>query len=149
MSTLTETPNRHSDALWTGNLKEGKGKVSLGSGVFSGTYSYDTRFAAGEGTTPEELLAAAHAACFTMATSGGLTKAGHPPESLETRADVHMTTGASGPSIDQIHLVIRGKVPGITASEFETVAGEAKKNCPMSKALAAVPTITLEATLIT
>ena len=148
MTTKTETPNRHADAVWKGGIKDGKGQITLGSNVFSGTYSYDTRFSVGEGTTPEELLAAAHAACFTMATSGGLSKAGHPPESLETNASVTMEMQSGGPLITEIKLVIKGKVPGMTDEQFKEIAAEAKKNCPLSKALASVPTITLEASLV-
>lgn len=142
------TPNRFAEAVWNGDLKSGKGQITLGSKVFSGPYSFDTRFTVGDGTTPEELLAAAHAACFTMATTGGLTKAGHAPTSLETTATVTLEVSADGPTITEIQLVIHGKVPGMTAAEFEEVANEAKKKCPLSKALAAVPSITLEAVLV-
>ena len=104
--------DRKAEARWEGNLREGRGTIRLGSGAFEGPYSIGTRFEAAAGTNPEELLGAAHAGCFTMALSLMLTKAGHPPTSLETTATVHFDKVGEGFSITGIDLVTRGTVPG-------------------------------------
>ena len=136
-------PARSASAIWQGDLKSGKGTMRLGSGAFEGPYSFKTRFEGAPGTNPEELLGAAHAGCFSMALSGGLTKAGKPPKSIDTKAVVHL----EGLDITKIDLSTRVEAPGLTAAEFQALAEDAKANCIVSKALAAVP-ITLQATLV-
>jgi len=138
---------RTSTAHWDGNLKDGGGKVALGSGAWEGAYTFKSRFEEGDGTNPEELIAAAHAGCFSMFLSGVLGEAGHEPESIETEARVHLRVGDGGPEIHQIDLVTRGRVPGLDADEFAKHAQTAKQNCPVSKALAGVGEITLDAQL--
>ena len=135
-------PTRTSSARWQGTLKEGAGTMALGSGAFSGPYSFVSRFEDGPGTNPEELIAAAHAGCFSMALSNKLSQAGYPPNAVDTTAAVHLEKGA----IAQIDLTTRGDVPGIDASEFEKIAEDAKATCPVSKALTGT-TITLDASL--
>ncbi|MEA2291594.1 MAG: lipoyl-dependent peroxiredoxin [Solirubrobacteraceae bacterium] len=135
-------PERKANARWEGNLKDGRGTMGFGSGAFEGRYSYRSRFEEGEGTNPEELIAAAHAGCYSMALSADLAEAGHTPESVETEATVSL--GSNG--ISGVHLVARARVPGIEEAEFQSVAEAAKAGCPVSKALAAVE-ITLDATL--
>lgn len=139
---------RHAEAEWNGSLKEGKGRVKLGSGAFEGQYSFSSRFESGSGTNPEELIGAAHAGCFTMALSAGLGRAGITPTRLQTTADVHLGVGDAGPSITQIDLEVEGEVPGIDAATFTKHAEDAKKGCLVSRALAGVPTINLTATLL-
>jgi len=139
--------NRKADARWDGDLREGKGTISLGSGAFTGSYSFGTRFEGAQGTNPEELIAAAHAGCFSMALSSGLGKAGHKPKSIETTATVHLDKVEGGFGITGIDLVTRGQVPGISAADFQRLADEAKKNCIVSRALASVA-IKLEASLV-
>src|SRR6516165_330658 len=129
---------RTSDAEWQGDLKSGTGKVRLGSGAFEGQYSYNSRFAEGVGTNPEELIAAAHAGCFSMALSAALTQAGHPPARIHTVAKVHFGPVEGGFAISRIDLATEGSVPGIDAAAFDKFAAGAKANCPVSKALAAV-----------
>ncbi|GAA3229996.1 OsmC family protein [Dactylosporangium siamense] len=140
-------PTRTSSARWEGDLKSGAGTVSTGSGTFQGSYSFPSRFESGEGTNPEELIAAAHAACFSMAFSNGLAKAGFTPTSVETTAAVQFGPVEGGFAITRIDLTSRGDVPGIDAGEFDKIAAEAKAGCPISKALAAVE-ITLDAKLV-
>jgi osmotically inducible protein OsmC len=139
-------PIRTSSAQWHGTLKEGSGTMALGSGAFEGPYSFVSRFESGAGTNPEELIAAAHAGCFSMALSNALGQAGFTPTSIETTASVHLDLGPTGFGIAKIDLDTLGDVPGITAEEFQTHAATAKANCPVSKALAAVE-ITLTARL--
>ncbi|RYY54332.1 MAG: OsmC family peroxiredoxin [Chitinophagaceae bacterium] len=124
---------RTATAHWVGTIKEGKGELSTQSGILDKTnYSFKTRFTGEEkGTNPEELLAAAHAGCFTMAVSLALTEKGLNPESLDTQATLTM----EGPAISAIHLSITGKVPGLTTEEFEAVTKSAEKNCLVSKVL--------------
>ena len=107
-------------------------------------YNFSGRFESGTGTNPEELIAAAHASCFAMALSVGLTQAGNPPERLETSAAVTIDQVEGGFGITKIALTVKGKVPGLDADGFEQAAQGAKENCPVSKALGAVPEITLE-----
>jgi osmotically inducible protein OsmC len=121
--------------------------MSLGSGAFEGSYSFPSRFEEGQGTNPEELIAAAHAGCFSMAFSNILSQAGHVPTSVDTRASVHLDKTDAGFGITRIDLVTQGDVPGIDEAEFQKLAGQAKENCPVSKALASVE-ITLDATLV-
>jgi lipoyl-dependent peroxiredoxin len=139
-------PTRTSSAQWQGTLKEGSGTMRLGSGAYEGAYSFASRFESGTGTNPEELIAAAHAGCFTMALSNVLGQAGFTPTSLNTTAAVHMDLGPTGFGITKIDLDTVGVVPGLSAEDFVTHATTAKENCPVSKALAAVE-ITLKARL--
>lgn len=137
--------DRTADARWEGDLKRGNGTMKLGSGAFEGRYSFGTRFESAPGTNPEELIGAAHAGCFSMALSLGLTTAGKPPKSIETRATVHLDKVGEAMSITGIDLVTKGDVPGLSAADFQRHAEEAKKNCIVSRALS-VP-ITLQASL--
>jgi len=127
---------RKAEAEWTGNLREGKGTVKLGSGAFQGQYSFASRFESGTGTNPEELIGAAHAGCFSMALSAGLTKAGHNPKRIHTVANVHLEKVGEGFEITRIELVTEAEVPGLDAKAFLEQAEGAKKGCPVSKALA-------------
>ena len=138
---------RHASAHWEGDLKSGQGKLDTPqSGLLAATrYGFNSRFGEEKGTNPEELIAAAHAGCFTMALSAKLTEAGHPPESIESRADVELSM-EGGPTISAIRLQTRAKVPGLDATKFRAIADDAKQNCPVSKALSAVP-ISLDAEL--
>jgi len=139
-------PTRSSRAQWSGDLKAGRGTMTVGSGAWEGPYSFRSRFEEGEGTNPEELLAAAHAGCFSMALSNILAEAGHPPESVRTRADVHLELGEGGPSIPRIDLHLEADVPGIDEDEFLEHAEAAKKGCPVSKLFRA--DISLDARLV-
>jgi lipoyl-dependent peroxiredoxin len=139
-------PVRTSDADWNGTLREGAGTMRLGGGAFEGRYSFGSRFEEGEGTNPEELIAAAHAGCYSMALSGDLGKAGYTPTSVRTTARVHVEKGESGFGITLIELATEAEVPGIDADEFQTIAQGTKTGCPVSRALASVP-IELTATL--
>ena len=137
---------RTASAFWRGDLKAGKGEISTESGVLEQTpYSFSTRFESAKGTNPEELIAAAHAGCFTMALSKQLGDAGSPAEKLTTTATVSLDQVEGGFRITAIHLDLAGKVPGIDQAKFETLATGAKENCPVSKVLNA--TITLSAKL--
>lgn len=136
---------RISDAEWHGDLQNGGGTVSFGSGAFNGPYSYKSRFEDGSGTNPEELIAAAHASCFTMALSFALAGAGHEHGTLDTRAAVTLEKDGDGFRISKSALTLTASVPGIAPAEFERIAGEAKAGCPVSKLLNCE--ITLEHTL--
>ena len=140
--------SRKASAHWEGDLKSGKGTLSTPqSGLLDGTrYGFNSRFGDEKGTNPEELIAAAHVGCFTMALSAKLTEAGHPPESLDGSAEVDLSL-EGGPSLSAIRLKMKAKVPGLDETKFRAIADDAKQNCPVSKALSAVP-ITLEAELI-
>jgi osmotically inducible protein OsmC len=138
---------RNGSAEWRGDLQSGEGSLSVGSGLFSGAYSFKTRFEEEPGTNPEELIAAAHASCFSMALSNILSEAGHVPESVATTAKVHLRMVDGAPTISQIDLETEGRVPGIDQQQFADFANQAKEGCPVSKALAGVPEMTLEATL--
>ena len=140
-------PKRTATAKWEGSLREGAGKIGLGSGAWEGPYSARSRFEDAPESNPEELLGAAHAGCFTMALSLILGNAGHDPESLSTEAVVHLKQEDGGFAIPQIDLKVRGKVPGIDQGDFQEHAQTAKEVCPLSKALASVPEITLDAQL--
>jgi lipoyl-dependent peroxiredoxin len=139
---------RTGQAVWEGNLLKGKGIVKLGSGAFEGQYSFSSRFEAGKGTNPEELIGAAHAGCFSMAFSAALTEAGFTPKRIETTASVHLQKGDKGFKISLIELNTEAQVPGIDNNRFQEIAENAKKNCPVSQALAAVD-IKLQARLLT
>jgi len=138
-------PARASTAEWKGTLKEGSGTMRLASGKYDGPFTWASRFEDADGTNPEELVGAAHAGCYSMFLSALLTKAGFPPESIKTTATVNL---AAGPTIDRIDLVTRAVVPGISAEEFDKLSLDAKAGCPISKALAAVNEITLDAQLV-
>lgn len=141
--------DRTANAVWNGNLKEGKGKISTQSGVLKESqYSFGTRFENGIGTNPEELIAAAHAGCFTMALSAQLTSANLPPESIETTAKVTLDRTDAGPTITKIHLTTKAKVPSADKAAFEKAAQEAKQNCPISRLFKGNTEITLEAALV-
>lgn len=137
---------RTASVKWEGDVAKGRGDITTGSGKVSASYSFGTRFSGEPGTNPEELLAASHAACFTMATSAVLTRAGHPPTSLETTATVHLERAGEGFAIPKIELKIRGVVPGVSNDEFVTYAKQAEASCPISNALRAVP-ISVDASL--
>ena len=140
---------RFADAVWNGDLQSGKGSLSTPqSGLFEGqNYSFKTRFGDEKGTNPEELLAVAHAGCFTMALSAVLGKAGFTPDKLQTRAEATMEPGMDpGPTITAIKLTVSASVPGISATQFEEIAQQAKAGCVISRALS-VP-VSLEATLL-
>jgi lipoyl-dependent peroxiredoxin len=142
---------RTGTAVWRGTGPKGTGEISTLSGALKDQpYGASQRFASEDGkagTNPEELIAAAHASCFTMATAFQITNGGKEPTKLETTATVAMEKQDIGWTIVSIHLELRGEVPGITAEEFSTFAEAAKKGCPISRALAAVSTITMTATL--
>jgi lipoyl-dependent peroxiredoxin len=134
---------RKASAVWKGSLKEGKGTISSDSGVLSNTqYSFSTSFENGKGTNPEELIAAAHAGCFTMALSGQLGGAGITPESLETTASLTMDKLDAGWTITKVHLDVTGRIPGNDAAAFEKAAQGAKAGCPISRLLNAEITMT-------
>jgi osmotically inducible protein OsmC len=138
---------RNGSAEWHGNLESGSGSVTVGDGVFEGAYSYGSRFAEEKGTNPEQLIATAHAACFTMALSGVLSAAGNPPESLRTNALVRLRNIDGAPTLARIDLNTEGDVPGIDQQQFQEAADQAKATCPVSRALAAIPEIVLTAKL--
>jgi osmotically inducible protein OsmC len=139
-------PTRSASAVWEGGLKGGKGQFNGESGKIGGAYSFGTRFESEPGTNPEELLAASHAACFTMALSAGLTRAGHPPSAIDTTAKVRIHKEGAGWSVTGIALETHARVPGIDEQGFASAAQAAKDGCPISKALKAVP-IELDARL--
>ena len=128
-------PVRSAVAVWEGNLKKGRGTVKLGSGAFEGNYSFASRFEKGPGTNPEELIAAAHAGCFSMALSMMLEGAGYTIDAIRTVANVHIDKAGEGFKITTIELETEGKVPGIDETTFLKHAEAAKKNCPVSMAL--------------
>lgn len=138
---------RKAEAEWKGDLPSGQGSMSLGSGAYTGAYSFRSRFESGEGTNPEELIAAAHAGCFSMALSHGLASAGHKPERVHTTATVNLEKQDAGFAITRIGLVCEASVPGIDEATFRQQAETAKQNCPVSKALSATP-IDLDARLV-
>ena len=134
-------------AVWHGTLKDGNGSYRAGTKTFSGAYTAATRFEGKEGTNPEELLAAAHAACFSMALAAALAKAGHTPERIETTAKATMDTVDGKPTVKRMDLVTRGTVPGASAQAFKEAAEGAKVGCPVSRALAGIAEVTLDAAL--
>ncbi len=142
------TTIRTAEAEWKGGVPEGAGTVALGSGAFKGDYGFRSRMGDGVGgTNPEELLGAAHAACFSMALSLALAKAGHAPTRLHTDARVHLEQKGGGFEITLIELVTEAEAPGLDAEKFDELANATKTGCPVSKALAAVK-ITLDAKLV-
>lgn len=140
--------SRKATAHWQGDLKTGRGTISTpASGLMQDTrYGFNSRFGDEKGTNPEELIAAAHAGCFSMAFANALAEAGHTAESVDSRAEVDLSM-EGGPTLSAIRLFTRARVPGIDEAKFRAIADDAKTNCPVSKALSAVP-ITLEAELV-
>ena len=139
-------PTREAQAEWLGNFARGKGTMSVGSGAFEGAYTAASRFEDGEGTNPEELMAAAHAGCYSMALALGLTEAGHEPESVRTTARVSIEKDDGGFSITRSDLSTEVKAEGLDEDEFQKLAGEAKEGCPVSRALGAID-VSLDAKL--
>jgi lipoyl-dependent peroxiredoxin len=140
-------PKRTANARWEGSLQEGSGTMRMASGAYEGPYSFQSRFEEGDGTNPEELIAAAHAGCFSMALSGELGRAGHEVESVETEATVHIEKVEDGFAIKRIELRSRVSASGLDDSDFQQAAEAAKEGCPVSQALAAVESIELDARL--
>lgn len=140
-------PARKANAVWEGGLKDGHGKVALGSGAFEGKYSFASRFEEAGGTNPEELIAAAHAGCFSMALSAGLGRGGFTPQRVATEAKVHLGKVGEGFKITHIELVTEATVPGIDDATFQDFAQKAKEGCPVSQALAGTE-ISLSAKLV-
>jgi len=139
---------REASARWQGTLKQGSGRLRLGSGVFEGAYSFPSRFENGPGTNPEELIAAAHAGCFSMALTAILGGEGHTANSIHTVAKVHLGATTTGPTITRIELETDASVPAISVEDFERLAQKAKAACLVSRALAGVATITLKTSLV-
>lgn len=139
-------PKRTADAVWNGTLLEGSGHLKSQTGALDADYNWKSRAEQGGATNPEELIAAAHAGCFSMALAAGLSKAGHPPRQIRTRAIVSFDKVGEGFGITGIRLETTADVPGIDEAAFKSAAEGAKAGCPVSKALASVP-ITLEAKL--
>ena len=139
-------PTRTAEATWNGDLFKGKGNVKLGSGAYSGPYSFQSRFESGAGTNPEELIGAAHAGCFTMALSLILGEAKLTAEKMDTSAEVTLEQVEGGYAITAVHLTLKAKIPGADQATFERLTGMAKAGCPVSKLFKA--NITLDATLI-
>ncbi len=140
-------PKRTASAVWNGSLTEGNGTMRMASGAYEGPYSFQSRFEEADGTNPEELIAAAHAGCYSMALSGELGRAGHDPDSVETDAIVHIEKVPEGFAIKRIELRTRVTAPGLDESAFQEAAEAAKKGCPVSQALAAVESIEVDAQL--
>ena len=137
---------RNASAVWKGGLKDGKGTISSDSGVLADTqYSFSTRFENGKGTNPEELIAAAHAGCFSMALSAQLGTMGLTPDEIRTSAAVSLEKVGEGFSITAVHLTVKARIPGADQAQFKTATDNAKAGCPVSKVLNA--TITMDATL--
>lgn len=140
-------PVRSAEATWNGTIGAGDGSMAFESGAFEGTYSAGSRFEEEPGTNPEELIAAAHAGCFAMALSAALTEGGYEPNRIDATADVTVEQVDGDWAITTIDLTVEAAVPGIDDEEFQQFAAGAKENCPVSKALASVETITLDASL--
>jgi osmotically inducible protein OsmC len=140
-------PTRNAEATWEGALKDGKGTVKLASGAFEGPYSFLSRFEDGKGTNPEELIAAAHAGCFSMALAHGLAQAGFPAKRVHTTARVHLEKQGDGFAIPRIDLETEAEVPGISEDVFRQQAEKTKDTCPVSKLLKAAA-ISLSARLV-
>lgn len=131
---------RNAEAVWEGALKEGKGVMKLGSGAFEGAFTWSSRYESAKGTNPEELLGAAHAGCYSMALSSNLGKAGFVPQQIHTSAQVTIDLVDGHHRITHIHLQTEAKVPGIANERFQEIAEAVKQSCPVSVALAGVPT---------
>lgn len=141
-------PVRQASAVWEGGLRSGKGVMRLGSQAFEGPYSFPSRFEEGPGTNPEELIAAAHAGCFSMALSAALEREGFPPKRVATQARVHLEMVEGKATLTRIELLTEAEVPGISPEKFQELAQAAKEGCPVSRALAGVGEIRLEARLV-
>ncbi len=139
-------PTRNADAEWTGGLKGGKGTMAFGSGAYEGPYSFSSRFEEGPGTNPEELIAAAHAGCFSMQFSALLEAAGHVPDRVATTATVHLDPDDGGFTITRVHLQSEAEVSGVDEDAFQQTADEAKRTCPVSRLLTGAE-ITVDARL--
>ena len=139
-------PERTANAEWSGDLAGGEGKMEFGSGAFEGAYSAKSRFEEGEGTNPEELIAAAHAGCFSMALANDLSEAGHVPDNVSSSARVVLKMGDDGPVIERSELTTAVAADGLDQAELEKVAEGTKENCPVSVALRAID-ITLDVKL--
>ena len=131
-------PARQAEATWEGDLIKGKGTMKVESGAFSGPFSFGTRFEGTPGTNPEELIGAAHAGCFSMAFSAMASKAGFTPTRVQTTAKIHLEKVGEGFSITKSQLTMVAEIPGISEADFKRIAEDAKKGCPVSKALAGV-----------
>lgn len=140
-------PVRKADARWDGPLQGGSGRMHFAGGAWEGPYSFGTRFEEEPGTNPEELIAAAHAGCFSMAFSGALGRNGFEPKSVATTAAVHLNKTDEGFRVQKIHLTTEADVPGIDEAKFQEIAEGAKKGCPISVLLGGSAEITLSATL--
>jgi osmotically inducible protein OsmC len=138
---------RTGSAVWEGTLRDGKGRIKLGSGAFEGAFSFASRFESGTGTNPEELIGAAHAGCFSMALSLGLSKAGYAPKRISTTAKVHLEKVGEGFKITRVDLDTEAEVPGLNEQGFREQADTAKRTCPVSQALSGME-ITLKAKLV-
>ena len=138
---------RNGSAQWRGDLRNGDGDLTVGDGVFKGSYSFSSRFEEGEGTNPEELIAAAHAACFSMWLANIMADHGHPAEWVRTTATVHLGQTDAGPAIQRVDLDTEGRVPGIDQAHFAEHAEQAKTDCVVSRALAGVEEMNVSATL--
>jgi osmotically inducible protein OsmC len=138
---------RNGSAEWRGDLQSGSGTLAVGDGIFEGQYSFASRFEEGSGTNPEQLIAAAHAACFSMALANILGQAGHAADSVSTTARVQLRNVDGAPTLTRIDLETEGRVPGIDEEQFQQYAEQAKAGCPVSRALAGVPEIALSAKL--
>jgi lipoyl-dependent peroxiredoxin len=138
---------RNASATWRGNLQEGDGSMALGSGAWEGPFTFKSRFEDGAGTNPEELIGAAEAGCFTMQLAASLSEVGHVPESVQTNTRVHIRQIDGKPTISQIDVVTRARVPGVDDETFQRIANETKDNCIISRALAGVGDVTVDATL--
>ena len=132
-------------AIWRGNIRNGAGTVTVGNGVFEGPYSYGSRFGEEEGTNPEQLIAAAQAACYTMALTAILSAAGHVPESVHTNTLVHLRNVDGAPMLARLDIDTEGHVSGVDEQQFQRYADEAKATCPVARALAGIPEIVLTA----
>jgi osmotically inducible protein OsmC len=140
-------PVRNASAVWEGGLRGGKGSFKAGTGAFAGSYSFGSRFEEAQGTNPEELIAAAHAACLSMALSAGLERAGKVPTRVETKASCTVEKVGEGFKITKMKLVVRGKVPGLDQAGFAKAAEDAKNGCPVSGALKGNVAVELDAKL--
>ncbi|MFI7132107.1 OsmC family peroxiredoxin [Nonomuraea sp. NPDC050153] len=139
-------PVSKAHAIWNGDIPSGSGSFTAGDGIAGGV-TYKSRFEGGPGSNPEQLIGAAHATCFSMALASTLAGAGVPAESIETAASVTLRPVDGAPTITKIELVTTGRVPGLGEAEFQRFAEVAKANCPVSRALAGVPEVTLQASL--
>jgi lipoyl-dependent peroxiredoxin len=138
---------RNGSADWLGDVKTGSGTITVGDGVFSGPYSYDSRFGERQGTNPEQLIAAAQAGCFTMALASKLASAGHAPEQLRTNARVDLRMHDGSITITRLQIETEGRVKGIDERQFVQYAEDAKATCPVARALSGIPEIVLKAKL--